>query len=82
MQRDKDELFERLQRVEGGAAERDRELQRLHQENAALKLQLEEFSKVGSALVGMPGTLCITCGMSLLWDPLQNDLDFRLLLGS
>lgn len=42
MQRDKDELFERLQRVEGGAAERERELHRLRQENAALKHQLED----------------------------------------
>ena len=47
MQRDKDELFERLQRVEGGAAERERELHRLRQENATLKHQLEDV-KVSS----------------------------------
>ncbi len=46
MQRDKDELFERLQRVEGGAAERERELHRLRQENLALKQELEESNKV------------------------------------
>ncbi len=46
MQKDKDELFERLQRVEGGAAERDRELIRLRQENLALKHQLEDAAKV------------------------------------
>ncbi|KAK9858862.1 hypothetical protein WJX84_004430 [Apatococcus fuscideae] len=55
MQRDKDELFERLQRVESGAAERDRELHRLRQENAALKHQLEDGPKrPASAQKGIP----------------------------